>query len=84
MEVLQRVGGLVEGREFHKYIAVKNGWQQDCLKQFLNLLLHFGDWVVGGGGAVDGLALLVDDELGEVPFDGVHQKAGLFILQVLP
>jgi hypothetical protein len=33
--------------------------------------------------ALDGIAVLVDDELGEVPLDGVEQGAALLLLQVL-
>ena len=54
------------------------------LEAFFDGLLHFGNRIVGGRGAVDRLALFVDDKLGEVPLDGVHHEAGLLVLEVLP
>jgi len=34
--------------------------------------------------SLDGLAIFVHDELGVVPFDGVHQESRLFRLEILP
>ena len=51
------------------------------LEIFLALLLHLRDGVIGGGEPSLGLTLLVHHELGEVPFDGVHQEASLLSLK---
>ena len=50
----------------------------------LDLGLHGGDGVVPRPQPGHGPPLLVDDELGEVPLDGVDQEARLLLLQEGP
>ena len=51
------------------------------LEIFFALFLHLGNRVVGWGKPGLGLALLVHHKLGEVPFDGIHQKSALLRLK---
>jgi len=51
-----------------------------CLEQWSNVFLDFirlGVW----GISCHWLAILVDQELGKIPLDGIHQKAALLLLQ---
>lgn len=48
---------------------------------FLDFVLDFGNGVVEGGEAGHGYAVLVDDELGEVPLDEIAQESALLGLQ---
>ena len=50
----------------------------------LDLGLHGGDGVVPRPQPGHGPPLLVDDELGEVPLDGVDEEARLLLLQEGP
>lgn len=54
-------------------------WLQERF-QVLEHLLRRSVWRV----TLNRFAALVDDELGEVPLDGVEQQAALFLLQILP
>lgn len=54
-----------------------------CLEELQEVRLNAAG-VGGGGVAVHGLPLLVHQELGEVPLDGVNQEARLLVLEVLP
>lgn len=54
------------------------------LETFLDGLLNFGDWIVGGRGPVDRHALLVHHKLREVPFYGVDQEPRLLSLEEGP
>jgi len=51
------------------------------IRNIFALLFHLRDGVISGGEPGLGLALLVHHELGEVPFDGVHQEASLLGLK---
>lgn len=52
---------------------------EECLQVLDHLLRRRS-----GSVALDRLAILVDDELGEVPLDAVEQHSALFLLQILP
>ena len=51
---------------------MKGGFSEERL----DLLLDLGDGVIGGAKSGHGDALLVDDELSEVPLDGAKRKEG--------
>lgn len=60
-------------------VSLQFGFGVEIFLQVLQHLLGRGGWRK----ALNGLSILVDDKLGEVPFDGVDERSSLLLLQVL-
>jgi len=54
------------------------------LIEVLKKVLFHRQWIGRSGVSMDWLTFLVDNKLGEVPLDGVHQESGLLHLEILP
>ena len=54
------------------------------LEVFLDLILHFGLWIICGSKPGLGLAIFVNHKLCEIPLDGVQHETTLLVLQIDP
>jgi hypothetical protein len=86
--VIKKINGSPDHREnfvkSNDYDGTGGGLVDVNLEIFFYLLLYAGDRVVGGSQPGDRDALLVDNELSEVPLDSVHEEPALLLLKERP
>lgn len=66
----------------HKLAPKSNNAHEEVLEQLLDFFFDFWDGIVCGTESSHRLALLIDNELGKVPFDGINHESTLFVFQI--